>query len=317
MPAAMRLSTNHRHAIVMKQTIALLFLLLFYLPFLASGQQVFKTDFQNFLIMRDSALATTDSARQLDAVNRLYIAKASDGLKAFMRNKDNPAARWLKEIKKAPAFWDSLKMKAALVSDAVVDLEAAITRFQDMYPQLQPAQTYFLVGFRQQGGTIRGNLSLIGVEVVLSDPTLNGKQLVRIGIHEYVHTQQKRPDFQKINVLTSSIREGACDFVAELVTGTKPAGPYMTYGAKREQECWQAFQKEMYTNSNDNWVSTGNNPALPAPDRGYFVGYQICKAYYNKAADKSIALRDIITLDYADDAAVEKFLKVSGYVGGK
>lgn len=172
-------------------------LLLFFLPFLASGQHVFKTDFQNFLAMRDSVIATKDSAKQIDAINRLYIGKSSDGLKAFMRNKDNPAGRWLKEIKAAPAFWDSLKMKSALVDDAVVKLEAAITRFQKMYPQLQPAQTYFLVGFRQQGGTIRGNLSLIGVEVVLSDPTLNGKQLVRMGIHEYVHTQQKRPDFQR------------------------------------------------------------------------------------------------------------------------
>lgn len=292
-------------------------LLLFFLPFLASGQHVFKTDFQNFLAMRDSVIATKDSAKQIDAINRLYIGKSSDGLKAFMRNKDNPAGRWLKEIKAAPAFWDSLKMKSALVDDAVVKLEAAITRFQKTYPQLQPAQTYFLVGFRQQGGTIRGNLSLIGVEVVLSDPTLNGKQLVRMGIHEYVHTQQKRPDFQKINVLTSSIREGACDFVAELVTGTKPASPYMAYGVKHEQECWQAFQKEMYTNNNDNWVSTGNNAALPAPDRGYFVGYQICKAYYNKATDKSDALNKIISLDYADPAAMENFLKESGYDGGK
>lgn len=292
-------------------------LLLFFLPFLASGQHVFKTDFQNFLAMRDSVIATKDSAKQIDAINRLYIGKSSDGLKAFMRNKDNPAGRWLKEIKAAPAFWDSLKMKSALVDDAVVKLEAAITRFQKMYPQLQPAQTYFLVGFRQQGGTIRGNLSLIGVEVVLSDPTLNGKQLVRMGIHEYVHTQQKRPDFQKINVLTSSIREGVCDFVAELVTGTNPAGLYMAYGVKHEQECWQAFQKEMYTNNNDNWVSTGNNPALPAPDRGYFVGYQICKAYYNNATDKSDALNKIISLDYADAAAMENFLKESGYGGGK
>jgi len=294
-----------------------LVLLLLLLPFAAAAQHVFKTDYQSFWIMRDSVQATTDSAKQVDAVNRLYIARASEGLKAFMRNKDNAGVRWLKEIKAAPAFWDSLKMKSALVDEAVVKLEAAIGRFQTMYPQLQPAQTYFLVGFRQQGGTIRGNMSLIGVEVVLSDPALNSKQLVRMGIHEYVHTQQKRPDFQKINVLTSSIREGACDFVAELVTGTKPAGPYMAYGAKHEQECWQAFQKEMYTNNNDNWVSTGNNPALPAPDRGYFVGYQICKAYYIKAVDKNAALRDIITLDYAEAAAVEGFLKQSGYMNEK
>jgi len=213
--------------------------------------------------MRDSVLAAADSTSQLGPVNRLYIAKASDGLKAFMRNKDDLDRKWLGLVKAYPALWDSLKLKTPLIDQAAARLEKQIRRFQALYPELRPAMTFFLVGLRQRGGTIRGNLSVIGLEVVLSDSSVNEDQLVYMGIHEYTHTQQKRPDFQKINVLTSSIREGACDFVAHLVTGLTIKTPYMAYGRGHEKEVWLSFQKEMYTNHNDNWVSTGSNPALP------------------------------------------------------
>lgn len=291
----------------------LLFLLLF--PLACSAQHVFKTDFQNFWAMRDSVLVTADTAKQLNAINRLYIDKASDGLKAFMRNKEGLDRKWLDLIKAYPSFWDSLKMKTPLVDRAAEKLEKAITHFQVLYPELTPAQTYFLIGIRQQGGTVRGNLSLIGVEVVLTSPGITEDELVRMGIHEYVHTQQKRPDFQKINVLMSSIREGACDFLSFVITGIAINSAYMSYGLKHEQEVWLSFQKEMYTNQNDHWVSTGNNPSLPAPDLGYFVGYQICKAYYEKAADKKKAISELINLNYPDDSAVTGFLKQSGYKG--
>ncbi len=292
------------------------YLLIFlFIPAFCQAQHVFKTDLDNFWTMRDSIMATSDTARQMDIVKRLYIARASDGLKAFMRNKDNPAAKWLGLIKTRPLFWDSLNMKMPQINAALPKLEMQVGRFQKLYPELKPAQTYFLIGLLQQGGTIRGNLSLLCVDVILKDQTIHGDQLVRMGIHEYVHTQQKRPDFQKINVLTSSIREGACDLVAQLVTGIRPKTPYMAFGPKHEKEVWAAFEKEMYTQNNDNWVSTGYNPKLLAPDLGYFVGYQVCKAYYDKAADKKIALKEIIELDYADEKAVKNFLEISGYNG--
>jgi len=287
----------------------------FLLPLVCRAQHVLTTDFQNFWTMRDSVLATEDTAKQIDFVRRLYIDKASDGLKAFMRNKDNLDRKWLGLIKSQPAFWDSLRRKTKLVSRAAVGLEREINRFRAVYPELAPAQTYFLVGIRQQGGTIRGNLSLLGVEVILGNPEMDEHQLVRMGLHEYVHTQQKRPDFQKINVLTSSVREGACDFLSFIISGIAVKAAYMSYGLTHQKEVWIAFQKEMYTDHNDNWVSTGNNPALPAPDLGYFVGYQICKAYYDQASDKKDAIKRLIEINYADAQAVDDFYKRTGYNG--
>jgi hypothetical protein len=302
-----------KNSIKMKK-ILILFLLW---PCLCSAQYVFKTDVDHFWSMRDSVLATPDTAKQLDFVRRLYMNKASDGLKAFLRNKNNPDQKWLALIKATPLFWDSLQMKMPGINAAIQKLEKHIIHFQQLYPSLKPAQIYLLIGLRQQGGTTRGNLALMGVEVLLNGTDMKDDQLVRLGIHEYMHTQQKRPDFQKINVLTSSIREGACDFVSELITKLPVKTPYMDYGSKHEMVVWNLFKKEMYSQNNDNWVSTGNNSDLLAPDLGYFIGYQICKAYYDGSTDKKLALQQIIELDYTDGTAVTSFLKVSDYQQGK
>jgi len=292
-----------------------LVLLLLLFPLAASAQHVSTTDVNNFWLAKDSISLSSDTAKQAALIRNLYLEKASDGLKAFMRNKENIEQRYVNLLNTAPGFWDSLRMKAKHLDKDARKLEGYIGEFKKIYPQLKPAATYFLIGLRQQGGTIRGNLSIIGVEVVLNSAGINQKELMRMGIHEYVHTQQKRPDFQKINVLTSAIREGACDFIAEQVTHIVCSSAYMQYGNKHEAEVWQLFEKNMFTQQNDNWVSTGNNPTLPAPDLGYFVGYKICKTYYDKAPDKKEAIKNIIELDYADTKAVNDFFAQSGYNG--
>ncbi|MFT3822534.1 MAG: DUF2268 domain-containing putative Zn-dependent protease [Chitinophagaceae bacterium] len=272
------------------------------------------TDLNHYWQAVDSIKATADTALQLGYIHRLYIEPASEGLLAFMKNKDNADRRWLTGIQEQPGFWDSTRKQMPLVRKAIAMVEANIKHYQQLYPSLRSSTIYFLVGFRQQGGTIRNNLSLIGTEVVLRDPEMTADGLLFLCIHEYTHIQQKRPDFQKINVLTSSIREGACDFIAEKVTGKTSKGPYMAYGKAHEQEVWNLFVKDMYTRENDNWVSTGNNPQLLAPDLGYFVGYRICTAYYRQAKDKPQAIKDIIELDYADSAAVAHFCQQSKYM---
>lgn len=282
-------------------------------PFFVRAQHANTTDIDNFWTAYDSIQASNDTARQLGFIQRLYIDKASPGLQAFMRNKDGIDKQWLSLITTNKTFWENLRPKMQTVKNIVPQVEARITYYQTLYSQLKPSGIYFLIGVRQQGGTVRNNLSLIGTEVVLSDSAATPASLLQMCIHEYTHTQQKRPDFQKINVLTSSIREGACDFMAELVTQQSLNTVYMQYGNMHEAALWKLFKQDMLTTNNNNWVSTGDNPALPVRDPGYFVGYKICKAYYDNATDKQQAVRDIVELDYADEPTVERFLKASKY----
>jgi len=294
----------------MKHPIILLLLVLPLLTYSQTHQNIHTQDVENFWIAYDSIRSTTDKDQQINFINKLYIDKASEGLKAFLKNKQNPDKKWVDLINNDQSFWDNVRPKTLITQARIIKLQNGIDTLQALYPNLKDAATYFIIGFRQQGGTIRNNLSIIGTEVITNTDTAG---LTRICIHEYVHTQQVKPDFQKINVLTSSIREGACDFISELVLKQKLTLAYIEYGLRNEVETWRVFTHDMLTSANDLWVSTGDNPILPTRDLGYFVGYAICKSYYNNAKDKKRAVTEIIDLDYTDSIAVTDFLKKSEY----
>ena len=195
-------------------------------------QNIHFQDIDNFWIAYDSIRSTTNREQQINFINRLYIDKASEGLKAFLKNKQNPDIKWVDLINNDQNFWNSIRPNTIIAKTQVNNLQNSIDFLRTLYPNLKDAATYFIIGFRQQGGTIRNNLSIIGTEVIMSQP--NSAELTRICIHEYVHTQQVRPDFQNINVLISSIREGACDFISELVSKQNLSLPYIKYGLENE-----------------------------------------------------------------------------------
>jgi len=297
----------------MKKTIAFILILCPLLSFSQSTQKIFTQDIDNFWTAYDSINSTEDKAQQLNFIKRLYIDKASEGLKAFLKNKENPDNKWVDLIKNDRSFWDSVRPKTLIAKAQVKTLQNSINRLQALYPKLKEAASYFVIGFKQQGGTIRNNLSIIGTEVITSQANFSPTDLTRICIHEYVHTQQTKPDFRNINVLTSSIREGSCDFISELVLGQSLSMPYIKYGLKNEVQVWKVFKQDMLTSANDLWVSTGDNPTLPARDLGYFIGYAICKSYYNSSKNKSQAIKAIIDLDYTNQDTIITFLKKSNY----
>ncbi|NQD72132.1 hypothetical protein HP439_15505 [Sphingobacterium shayense] len=61
------------------------------------------------------------------------------------------------------------------------------------------------------------------------------------------------------------------------------------------------------------WLYNGGSKGKTA-DLGYYIGYEICKSYYNNALDKKRAVKDIIELNYDDNIAVDKFLVKSNYL---
>lgn len=57
-----------------------------------------------------------------------------------------------------------------------------------------------------------------------------------------------------------------------------------------------------------NWLYQGNRATGRPADLGYWMGYKIAKAYYDKATDKRTAVKEI--LRFTDSKA---FLEASGY----
>lgn len=290
------------------------------------NQQVFTSDIDNFWRAYDSCRTTTDSLKQLHYIQTLYIAKGTEGLKAFMEVRDYTADLWVSLIRQYPKFWPSIRPNTLAVKSKAKEIEHSLQKLKKLYPKLKEAKMYFTVGGLRSGGTTMTDMVLIGTEIATGNATTDVSEfpnkwlegvfksqqpgnIVPLNIHEYVHTQQKG---ETQNLLGQAIKEGACDFVTELVMGKPLQNNYLVYGKQHEAELKEPFKQDMFTPAYSNWLYNGSTIKTMA-DLGYFMGYAICKAYYNHSPDKKRAVKDIIELDYSDTTAVENFLAKSNY----
>jgi uncharacterized protein YjaZ len=185
---------------------------------------------------------------------------------------------------------------------------AQFKKFQQLYPAV-----YFVIGAKNTGGMgFRGGLS-IGAEMFgKSDgkitPRLDLDLIDDVVVHELVHFQKRYASDNSL--LAQSIREGSADFLCELVTNTHANQDIYEYDNTHERELWNEFKTRMDKADWSGWLYYQRDKSRPK-DLGYWMGYKITKAYYDKASDKSKAITDILTIQ-----DFKKFLADSGYVGG-
>ena len=114
---------------------------------------------------------------------------------------------------------------------------------------------------------------------------------------------------QASTVLEVSLAEGAAEFLTEVLSGA-PAYAYfgpLTEG--RELEIETRFAADVDKTELSDWLYN-STPETPG-DLGYWVGYRIARAYYQHAADKEAAFREILGLTDA-----KAFLAASGWRPG-
>ena len=84
-------------------------------------------------------------------------------------------------------------------------------------------------------------------------------------------------------------------------------------GTKQGRPLRDSFAKEMNGENTDAWLFNAYDPQTGYPGNlGYFIGFRICESYYNRSADKSTAIKELIEIkDF------NRILTVSGYKGGE
>ncbi|MDR6340898.1 hypothetical protein HNQ91_003971 [Filimonas zeae] len=311
-------------------------LLLMCLPFslVAFGQkQVFvAADINNFWNAYSKINATSDSAQRHNLLRELYLNKASEGLKSLIEVRNYTAQEFVAAITAWPAFWKSIKPATLNVRALYPAIEADINKLRQAYPELKPSTIYFSVGAFRTNGTIQKNKVLIGSEMSLADSTTvldelpewrkafykeyNPKaNLALLCTHEYVHTQQK-PLVE--NLLSSCLYEGVAEFVSCFATGKKSASPAIEYGKANQQRVVNLYVQDLFTMNNDyNWLWGENRNELKVRDLGYYIGYEICERYYQSSGDGKKAIRELIELDYTNEAEVERIVDAAGLLPKK
>ena len=280
--------------------------------------KIFTSDITNFWTAYDSVLTTKDTVKQKYFIQRLYFDKATLGLKEFIIAKHFSVDGHLNAILKYPKFWQSVKPNTLRVENSRRKFEQIMNRFRKLYPAFKQPDLFFTIGDLNSGGTTTKNNVFIGCEISTADKTVNASELppvfedifktlniVIMVAHETVHTQQKGNNIT-INLLTNCIAEGSADFIAEILLQKPIITPYITYGQTHEKELAQKFEKEKFGIKIEEWLYNGK-------DYGYFIGYKICKFYYDNAKDKRKAIIDILNLKYGDENQLKMFYVESKY----
>jgi uncharacterized protein YjaZ len=167
------------------------------------------------------------------------------------------------------------------------------------------------------GGRISNNGLLIAVEMFSKNQDTDLEQLSEwhqnvlrnkeylpsIVVHEFIHMQQKRLNYQ--SVLEKSIAEGMADFIAFHLLDNRPfMNEHLhSYGNPIEEQIWTEFDNQKNMNyQNTEWLYTGKTTSQGHPaDMGYYVGFKILESYssnFNSTEDAIVAM--LSTSDYIE-----------------
>jgi hypothetical protein len=249
-----------------------------------------------------------------------YIDQGSEGLQYFARARNTTGARIADEISKHPELYENARRCMNVLPRVRLRLVIVLRKLRDLYPEANLQSITVVVG---RGRPVAIADAQHGVQLGLEGMCENAPSIdtaledrfVHIIAHEYGHVQQfiAFDNDQHPTVLGGSLMEGAAEFSAEMTSGAVSNYEQAVFAKGREREIETEFAADEDSDDLSKWLynrTTRNSGDWPG-DLGYWVGYRICKAYYQHAKDKRQAFRDILEISDA-----KLFLARSGWYPG-
>jgi hypothetical protein len=277
----------------------------------AAGPEIQTEDVDRFYKIYDAA----NGRPTVEQLQRDYLDAGTQGLHTLAKIRNVTAQSIADRIAKQPEIYANAKSCLAVLPRVRQRLEVSLRELVRLYPQARIPPVTIVVGRGKPVGAGYPDTGLqIGLEALcavgwfyanLEDP------FVHVIAHEYAHIQQVATDADEdhFTVLQRSLLEGAAELAAELTSGKTAYSHFGPLTQGREKEIETAFVADQDKTDLSQWL---DNSTLEKPaDLGYWVGYRICKAYYQHAADKAEAFRDILEISDA-----KAFLARSGWYPG-
>jgi len=250
-----------------------------------------------------------------EALQHDYVDPGSDGLHELARMRKVTGQSIADAITKRPEIYSKARDCADALPRVRERLAVVMRKLGDLYPEARFPPITIAVGRGKPVG-VGGRESgvQIGLEALCATDWINPDiedRFVGVIAHEYVHVQQAVAfsETENATVLAASLEEGVAEFVTELTTGSIAYSYMSGLTAGRETEIETAFAADVDKTDLSDWLYN-STPEQPA-DLGYWVGYRIVKSYYQHAADKRQALRDILEMTNP-----KEFLAKSGWRPG-
>ena len=279
------------------------------------------TDIPRFWQAYDKALVAAPAEREA-LLQREYIEPGTIGLQDFSRGGRLKAQPLLKKLEACPEFFKAIRPLTNNIGQYHGETVVAFRKLKQLYPDAIFPEVYFVMGQLSSGGTASSNGLLMGAEMftrAAATPTrelndweqgaiMEGSEIPPLVAHEAVHFQQQYP--AQFGLLCQCLKEGSADFLGELTSGRliKRMQSTHAWANAREAELWAEFQRDMPKNSMRGWLYGGSGANGRPVDLGYWMGYKISAAYYQQAADKKQAVRDMLLVKDC-----QAFLQASRY----
>jgi hypothetical protein len=310
-----------------------------------SSQNLIVTDLQNFgqMFLQLSKAKSTDDT--LNLIKNLVINNGTETFKKYVQLKEGQnnfhiENEYLKKLRNYPKYYKSVLKQSEIFKTKKIarKVNNAFATLLKIYPEAKIKPTFICVGFMDDGGKSFETGQFVGIELFacnekadtseLDNNLINylratGFDLNRIDeliIHELVHLSQFKGDNDFVKTFTGSLKyipllgEGGAAFITDLLFKFKVTIGPGTFNTKQFEYCeqnraklWQDY-KNLKDNSQISDFFYGNNSLYPVRSIGYYLGYQVCKRYYNNATDKKKAIKEIIEVtDY------DKLVNQSGF----
>jgi hypothetical protein len=225
-----------------------------------------------------------------------YLDKGSQGVRDFTPNRIINAAALAERILDEPDYYKRIRPYSEKVLALEPQIRAIYRTFKTKFPDAVFPPLYFVIGRRNSGGTTSPTAQILGAEMFGgSDARLPFAGIVPMVAHELIQYQQRTEESRATTLLGASLREGGADFIAEQIAGKHINEDVRAYGDAHEKELWTKFQADLKAeNRHRNWLYNGGDKnSTGPPDLGYYMGYRICRAYYEQSSDKNHAFRTI------------------------
>ena len=286
-------------------------------PVVAAAGPEFRTaDVERFYAL----YAATDGQPSAEQLDSEYLAPGTDSLKEFAQLRRVTGERMAAQIRERPEIYENARSCLEVLPNVERRLTESFATLSELYPEARFPPVAIVVGRGRPVGIVNPSGVTIGLEALCAADFMNPDpedRFVYVVAHEYAHIQQTsgeaelEPGDPAATVLRMSLAEGAAEFVAELISGGVGNAGHAEWTRGREDEIESAFVRDMDSTDLSAWMYDYRDGSDEPYDLGYWVGYRIVKAYYQRADDKQAALARIFEME--DPKA---FLRDSGWEPG-
>lgn len=273
--------------------------------------KIIDSDVHNFWKAYDLVEKDSLNAEKIYMDN--YINKGTMALQFYFINKIGTISNFVYMHNIRKKYYATIRKNTLKAGQLKSTYQKSFVKLKKLYPQAIFPPVYFVIGKLRCAGTASSEGLILGIDQAVMSPSadtteLNNWEKANISTfenlpntvaHELIHFQQNGMA-SDTTLLAGAIKEGMADFIGELISGKSANESLLVYGRGKEKAIWADFKKEMFLDRASNWIANGGDGITDKPsDLGYWVGYQICKAYYNQSKDKKQAIYEMLHIqDY-------------------